>query len=500
MRLFHETEPGVTSGSAVTRRGGYGKTSSGDTDFTHLGIMNDYVRIPYATGSSFASQLLYSEFTRRGHDVTVIGARDPNATDGELPDKRVLFPGVPVRSQPGFYLPLPAPKPMKSLANQGFDMLLGQTGSELMDAGVWLRITKGVPLVCVNTTMLSQLYDVMLPEKLHHNRMVQKFCKERVVPFVDQASVRVYNESDGLIVLSKGLEQYWRDRGVRVPIHVIPRSVNPRVVSAKVGKDPFHPRAKRGQRLLVLCRLVREKYLSRIIDIFAKYIAPRMPEATLTLVGDGADHDAFVAQAQRLKVGDRVFFPGEFPVTEVRTWYAHADLFMYASLSETYGQVVSEAMYCGLPVVAFDDKAGVAQQIHHGRDGLLLPPGPERDEANGMFGAQVVHLLQNPERRHRLADAAHRSASLRASPERFVQRYYAAFEQARRHRGLCRPDADTLAAVKPIARWLAVHSIAGAASLIRPATVLNRHGRRQPGWEGHESSEVSSSLPMARSA
>src|ERR1041384_7701119 len=41
-----------------------------------LGILNDYVRIPYANGSSFASQFLYREFKKRGHRVTVIGPDD----------------------------------------------------------------------------------------------------------------------------------------------------------------------------------------------------------------------------------------------------------------------------------------------------------------------------------------------------------------------------------------------------------------------------------------
>ena len=51
----------------------------------HIGIINDYVKIPYANGSSFASQFLYREFTRRGHDVTVFGPRDPKAVGEELP-------------------------------------------------------------------------------------------------------------------------------------------------------------------------------------------------------------------------------------------------------------------------------------------------------------------------------------------------------------------------------------------------------------------------------
>ena len=45
----------------------------------HIGLLNDYVRIPYANGSSFATQFLYREFRAHGHDVTVVGPTDPLA-------------------------------------------------------------------------------------------------------------------------------------------------------------------------------------------------------------------------------------------------------------------------------------------------------------------------------------------------------------------------------------------------------------------------------------
>ena len=207
-----------------------------------------------------------------------------------------------------------------------------------------------------------------------------------------------------------------------------------------------------------------------------------MPEATLTLVGDGSDHKSFRKRCVRLNVADRVFFPGEVPVSEAPTWYAHGDMFLYASMSETYGQVVSEAMYCGLPVVAMDDRAGVAQQINHGRDGLLLPPGPDVEAANARFGHEVIDLLQRPNRRRALAEAARRSAQNRADPDRVIQRYYTAFEQARRHRALCRPDTSKIGLMKPLAKWVMFHSMVAGLGYLRPPEALNRNGAKQPGW------------------
>src|SRR5438445_5313530 len=69
-----------------------------------IGILNDYVRIPYANGSSFASQFLYREFRKRGHRVTVIGPDDPTAKPADMPERAVSFVSLPLRNHPGVHL------------------------------------------------------------------------------------------------------------------------------------------------------------------------------------------------------------------------------------------------------------------------------------------------------------------------------------------------------------------------------------------------------------
>ena len=465
-----------------TPRNGAPSRRAGPKDFPHIGLLNDFLSIPYATGSTFASQFLQAQFKLRGHKVTVVGPNDPKAQPEELPQPAVALPSLPLRSVPGFYLPIPTRGGLRRLENEKFDIVIGQSSSALMDAGAYLRSTQGVPLVCVNTALLSSIYDVLLPESMSGNERVQELCKRYLVPFVEQVSVKVYNNSDGLIVLSKGLERYWRDLGVTVPIHVIPRPVNPSICKAEIGPDPYPATARRGSRVMMLCRHVREKGIARVIDIFARKILPKVPDATLTLVGDGPDSGTFRERCKRLNIADKVFFPGEVPVVEAPTWYSHGDVFVYASMSETYGQVVSEAMYCGLPVVAMDDDAGVAQQINHGRDGLLLPPGPDRAACNERFGQEVVDLLQKPARRRALAEAARRSAMHRSDPGRTVERYYTAFEQARRHRALSRPDASTVGLTVPLVKWAMLHSTVSGLALLRPPGTINRNGAKQPGW------------------
>jgi len=57
-------------------------TSGSRSWLRHVGLLNDYVRIPYANGSSFATQFLYREFRARGQEVTVVGPDDPETCAG----------------------------------------------------------------------------------------------------------------------------------------------------------------------------------------------------------------------------------------------------------------------------------------------------------------------------------------------------------------------------------------------------------------------------------
>ena len=76
-------------------------------------------------------------------------------------------------------------------------------------------------------------------------------------------------------------------------------------------------------------------------------------------------------------------------------FYRYADVFVHASLSETYGNVLGEALWCGTPIVAFADGMGVSSQIQDGVNGVLFAPGKGEDAeaaADAAFGRAVVEL------------------------------------------------------------------------------------------------------------
>jgi 1,2-diacylglycerol 3-alpha-glucosyltransferase len=440
-----------------------------------IGIANDHVRVPYANGSSFASQFLYREFNQRGHEVTIIGPEDPIAREEELPENRVLLSSVPLNAQPGVHLALPTRRGLRELARKRIDIFLGQTGTGMIDLGLWLRRTHKIPFISVNTFHWASYYEVLFPESFSQSRAAHYVFSDRVIPWLERQVAGAYNKSDGLVVLSTGLRQYWRDRGVTCPIHVIPRSVDPSIFDQPAGDDPFPLQTVRGKRLLSVCRHSREKSVDRLLQIFARAIAPEEPLATLTLVGDGPDHDSLKQLSRNLKIADRVFFVGEKSIQDVHRYYRHADLFTYTSLSETYGQVVSEALWCGLPVVAMNDGMGVQQQVSSDRDGLLISPGPDQSLSDWRFGQAVVDLLHDDQRRLGMAETAARLSRPRCAPDRNIKRFYQAFHVAKEHldaSGINTARSSTSVSVPSayhLARWTGIHVAAAALGAIRKA-------------------------------
>jgi hypothetical protein len=116
-------------------------------------------------------------------------------------------------------------------------------------------------------------------------------------------------------------------------------------------------------------------------------------------------------------------------------YYAYSDLFVHGSLSETYGNVMGEALWCGTPTVAFADGMGVSSQIKDRVNGVLLDPGKGKSEreADVAFGRAVLELIGNPQERSRLGTAASKMARERCSPTAIQTRLADAFMHAQEH-------------------------------------------------------------------
>jgi len=119
-------------------------------------------------------------------------------------------------------------------------------------------------------------------------------------------------------------------------------------------------------------RLAPEKQPEVAVEAVHRFVHDTGVDAELLLAGDGPAAESVKALADRLHVQAR--FLGALPQSELRRMMAASDALLFPSATETFGNVVLEAMACGLPVIGAAGGA-VPDHIRHGDNGLLCPPG-----------------------------------------------------------------------------------------------------------------------------
>lgn len=119
----------------------------------------------------------------------------------------------------------------------------------------------------------------------------------------------------------------------------------------------------RKANLLFASRLVWEKNLQTLVDI-QKLIEERNLPYNLLIAGSG-----YAEQELKTKMPNAIFL-GNLPQDELAKVYASADVFVFPSISETYGNVVAEAMASGLPCVIANG-GGTVEFIDHGENGFI---------------------------------------------------------------------------------------------------------------------------------
>jgi glycosyltransferase involved in cell wall biosynthesis/predicted metal-dependent phosphoesterase TrpH len=163
-------------------------------------------------------------------------------------------------------------------------------------------------------------------------------------------------------------------------------------------------------------RITREKGADLLADAFLEARA-RNPRLHLVLAGGGPEQELL-----RERVGDAATFLGWLEGAELARAYASADIFLFPSRTDTFGQVILEAQASGLPVVAVAE-GGPLSLIEDGISGLLRAP-----EA-GALAQAVLELADSPLLRERLSRAGLASVR-RRTWERALERLSMGYRRA----------------------------------------------------------------------
>ncbi|MGE5371827.1 MAG: glycosyltransferase family 4 protein [Solirubrobacterales bacterium] len=351
-----------------------------------IGLFSDSYT-PYTSGVVTSIQTLKAELTARGHDVHVFAPEYPNHMETETNIHR--FFSVPAPTNPDFTLPVPISPRMTALVKRlrldvihvHSPFLLGQMGMRC--ANRW-----DIPLVFTYHTKYDQY--------VHYFPLAQDLARDLTIRY----SRYFCGKCDLVIAPSTDIESVIRGYGIRTTVRVVPTGVD---TDKYTAGDPdwlrqrFHIEPDRKICLFV-GRLSPEKNLAFLIEAMARVKAREKVTLVLTASGPMERELRQLAAAQGMVEGTDLIFTGFLNDEELVNAYAGSDLFTFASVTETQGVVLVEAMASGLPIAAVE-ASGTRDMVQNGSQGILTPVDLDQ------FTEAIIRLLSDSALREQMAAA-----------------------------------------------------------------------------------------------
>jgi glycosyltransferase involved in cell wall biosynthesis/predicted metal-dependent phosphoesterase TrpH len=309
----------------------------------------------------------------RGFDVEVIG------TDADLDRRLTAVAEVDVPFYPGLQIGVPSlPAVVDALAEGRYDMIhLASPGPAGIAAWMLARVLD-IPLVGSYHTELAAYTGLRTGqaqlEALATGLLSLFYGACDIVlspsPATDERLGTLGIQRDRVARWARGVDTGRFDAALRTP-GLLPGEIN----------------------VLYAGRLSKEKGVDLMVDAF---LAARRqdPRLHLALAGGGPEEEYL-----RGRLGEHATFLGWLTGENLPRAYASADMFLFASRTDTYGQVIVEAQASGLPVVAVAE-GGPATLIEHAETGLLAPPDSRA------LAAELLHLAGDSRLRERISRTA----------------------------------------------------------------------------------------------
>ena len=226
----------------------------------------------------------------------------------------------------------------------------------------------------------------------------------------------LYGQQDTVFVNSEQYRRSWIERGIEAEkIQILPRGLDTELFHPNRRLESFwnRPGTVSGEvRLLYVGRISREKNLDVLAAAYRQLREAKVP-VRLFIVGIGP----YLEALQEL-IPDAVF-AGYLAGEALATAYASADIFVFPSTTDTFGNVIIEAQAAGLPAIV-SDLGGPAELITEGVNGLITKAHDVE-----AFARAVRQLVENPELRAAMSVSARQGVVDRSWPTAF-RKFWAA--------------------------------------------------------------------------
>ena len=378
----------------------------------HIAYFTNFY-LPVVNGVARSVQSFREALTAMGHNVFVF-AQEDDYEDTEpfifrYPSLRLPLPvDIPTALPVSAFVDQLIPKLKLDVIHTHHPILLGQT------AAAKAR-DYNLPLVFTFHTQYHE-YTHYLP---FPQEQVQEFIKGQVINWLRE----YMRKCQHIVIPSESMRSILvNNYGLVDKFTVIPTGID---ITPYKKADGAAIRAEwnwNDDTVIVSAgRLAEEKNWVTLIEAFA--IAQKVqPNIRLVLLGDGPQAEALRRLAGELEVAEHITFVGKVPFEEVPDYLKAADLFAFASVTETQGLVTLEALAAGLPVVAVD-ASGTRDILEDGKQGFLTQNDPQ-DLAVG-----ILKLVEDPSLMGTFKTAALRT-SRAYDNKRLARKMLKVYEQA----------------------------------------------------------------------
>lgn len=320
---------------------------------------------PYVSGVVTSIANFSRELIARGHTVYLFTSKYEESGEHAVPGLNVikLKPSRFFSNYPGFTTIALSNygAVMKKLREIKPDLIHTQMPTPAAWFNYLYAKKLGVPWVNTFHTVLPDI-----GEYIFVTRFIGKSLAHKGVDWWQRT---YFNLNTAVVAPSESAKRELLRMGVRVPIEVISNGID-----LNQFRPPPHGRPDHTGpvRFVFAGRVSNEKNIDVVVCAFA-LVQPKLPGSTLSIVGGGPEQQALERLATQLDVGQHVHFSGHMPYKDMAKQYAAHDVLVTASMIETEGLTILEAMACGLPVIGVN-VLNIPFIVRHGVNGFIAPP------------------------------------------------------------------------------------------------------------------------------